>query len=283
VFTSDWSTVWSRAASIALATFFCVFFTALFYFTAAADFLFKEHRTLMDLMMRICRQSVCLMSLDTHDLNSISRHIRSSLSAADSVYIAYTRWRRFTCRKIEFDFSLLSDSFRPLYYETFSIYWSHVETGRRSSDAIRMYCDLNSEYCVIFEQIRRNMTDDLDGLVGVFHSLLTRKKNDNLETIFNTLTRTLSHLSEEFTFLCANYIVHRHTCFSSHKQRWNTADYLVNLSTVLMELCSYSKAIVIVAAKADTELVRRTVNTINRIDDHILQQRFEPWEDHPIV
>lgn len=281
VFTSDWTTVWSRAASIGLAAFFCVFFTALFYFTAAADFLFKEHRKAMKLMMRMCRQSVCLTSLDKHELDSINHHIRSSLSASDSVSIAYKRWRRFTFRKIEYNFNLLSESFRPLYYETFSIYWSHVETARRSPDATRMYCDLGNEYCVIFERIRKNMTDDLDGLISVFNSLLVRTRGDeNLETIFNTLTTTLSHLSSEFTSLCTNYITHRDTCFSSHKQRWNTADYLVNLSTVLMELCSYSKAIVIVAAKGDTELVRRTVNTINRIDDHILQQRFEPWGEH---
>lgn len=278
LFSPDLAYTKSRTLSVLLAAGSAFACTILFHFTMSEELLFKEHEEAARNLMRLTRLAVSSEHQSKHEFDQSAHQIRASLRSAKTTWIAYLQWRKLTLRPPRYDFGALSDALRPLYYEVFSLYWSHTETNLRPRDAKRLYCDTEVHYRTLFKPLIHRIVKSIvkcsESLEIILHptraSVLERK--DELENLVSVLA--IDFLLN-LTLINIRYADNRLLCFSTRHQRWNMCDFIITLTCVLMELVEYLRAVVQLFSKEDLfeygVLTRRIVHLKTRLN----QIRFE--------
>jgi hypothetical protein len=256
VFSPDQSITYQRTLSVLLAIAAALICTITFHYTMSDELLFREHRGLASRVLKLTEFAISSRLSEKHEFDIASSSIRRSLTSAGVVWAAYSQWRALTLRKPVYDFAFLTEALRPLYYEVFSLYWSHIETALRPGDARILYCDTEGDYDVLFRPVIHSILDAVRELSsGLIDILEPAKMSPNTRrTQFRKFTDIVgSHFVLNLQLLNMRYVDNRLLCFSSRSQRWSMCDYLLSLACVLIELTEYLKRLAQMFAKEDLD------------------------------
>jgi len=276
LFTADLTVAYSRTASVLIAAVSSTIFTLLFQYTRAEDMLFRDHREASILLLELTGYAVSSEHQEKREFDHSTHRMRECLSSADKASDAYIIWRRLTFRKPRFDFRSLSDALRPLYYEVFSLYWSHVETALRPRDATRLYCNTESDYRTYFKPY-------IDSLVMGIHEYkeyitaileLQRSHQERRDAVEKVLTIINEKFHANMAHLNIRFMETRSVCFQNRYQRWNMTEYLVTVTCVLIELIEYTQKIVEFFIVEDVEYAD-LLDQLAMMRLHMNELRFE--------
>lgn len=273
LFSPDLSFAHSRTLSVLLASGAAFLCTFLFHYTLAEELLFQEHRSVAENLLRLTEYAIKTELSAKHEFDLLAHDIRNSLYSMSSAWAAYYQWRKWSFRRVSYNFNQLTDALRPLYYEVFSLYWSSVETALRPRDAALHFCDTEADFEALFrpliEGIRGGVEKCRKAIPKIIQPTAVAAADRRFE-IEDLIGAIAPAFYIDLEILNMRYIDNRLICFSNRYQRWNMCDYLVTLSCVLMELVEYLKVITLVFAKEDlteyADLVERLTVLKNRIN-----------------
>jgi hypothetical protein len=254
IFSPDLRISYQRTLSVLLAVAAAFICTVLFHFTMADELLFHEHRVVASNVLRLTELAISFPADAKREFDSITFTIRKALNSADVAWRAYAKWRQLTLRKPPYDFAFLTEALRPLYYESFSLFWSHTETTLRPSDSRILYCDTEEDYATLFHPLVHNIMQGIRDFrrsldVVIQPTSVTHDQRANeIHSLVNLIGGTF-HLNLEL--LNARYAENRLACFSSRSQRWCMCDYMLSLACVLMEMVEYLKRVISLFADED--------------------------------
>jgi hypothetical protein len=278
LFSPDLTYTKSRTLSVLLATGAALLCTLVFHYTMAEETLFREHRQAAENLMLLTRLAVSSEYTEKHEFDMSAHHIRASLRSIKTTWLAYVQWHRLTRREVPYDFAALSDSLRPLYYEVFSLYWSHTETNLRPRDARRLYCDTQGDFELLFRPLLRGILGGIATCAASLRSILNPKAVSFLERK-EELEKLLSVMAIEFllnlTLMNVRYTDNRLLCFSTRSQRWNMCEFMMTMSCVLMELVEYFQCIVALFSKEDADEYQRLTLKLTRLKEKLNGLRYE--------
>lgn len=273
LFSPDLTITHQRTLSVLLAVVAAFASTLLFHYTLAEEVLFTENRKIALDVLELTEFAVSSAYLAKHEFDRASHEVRLGILSASSAWSAYSQWRWLTFRKPAFDFGSLTEALRPLYYEVFSLYWSHIETTQRPREVARLYCDSESDFQQFFYPIINAI------VVTIRHSrdaldIILQPTSVSSQTRLLTFQRIIPELSSSLflnlELLNVRYIENRLLCFSTRHQRWSVCDYMISLVCVLMELVEYIKVVVMLFAKEDalkyTDFAHRLEALKNRLN-----------------
>ena len=266
LFSPDLTVAHQRTLSVLIAVAMAFVSTLLFHYTLAEEVLFSEHRKIALDVLELTELAVSSEYTAKREFDLASHEVRDAIQSASSAWGAYAQWRRITFRKPVYDFGSLTDALRPLYYEVFSLYWSHTETTQRPREAQRLYCDSESDFNELFRPLIHALVASVRKCREALERVL-RPTGVSPQTRLITLERLLPDLSSSLflnmELLNLRYIENRLLCFSTRHQRWSVCDYMISLTCLLMELVEYLKFVVHLFA---TEDVRRYRDFEERLD-----------------
>jgi hypothetical protein len=280
LFAVDLTISYSRTASVLTAALSATIFTFLFQFTRAEDMIFRDHQEAAALLLDLAEYAVSSEHQEKHEFFKQTHRMRECLASSDISWEAYAIWCKWTCRKPKFNFGSLSEALRPLYYEVFSLYWSHVETPLRPRYAARLYCDSDTDY-------RRNFKPQIDSiLVGI------REYKNHIRVILdpqashyhrrhaveNVLTIIAVRFYLNLERLESSFIENRFACFHNRYQRWNMTEYIETVACVVIELVEYTTKVVSIFITADDADYADLVDRLIILRDRINTVRFEAGE-----
>ena len=274
IFSPDLTVAYTRTLSVLIAAVSACFCTILFQYTRADHMLFREHRDAAGNLFELCEFAISSEHREKHEFDHRTHQMRIGLNTADVVWEAYSGWHRMTCRTPKYDFSSLSRSLRPLYYEVFSLYWSHVETNLRPRDATRLYCNTDTDYQRLFRPL-------IQGIVGGVREYRVRvsavldpscnhdNRRDHIEVMIEIIG---GRFYMNLQLMNIRYVENRLVSYSSRLQRWNMTDYMVTVACVIMELVDYTRSVVELFAKVEpiveyTDQMDRLTVLKNRLND----------------
>jgi hypothetical protein len=272
IFAPDLNIAHQRILSILLAIGVSLLCTILFHYTVAEELLFKEHRIVAMNVLRLTEFAISSHLSEKHEFDQCSGHIRTSMISATTVWAAYLKWRVITLREPVFDFSSIMEAIRPLYYEAFSLYWSHIETALRPGDARVLYCDTESDYEVLFKPLVHSIIEgvrEVREILGqvIEHIRITPQIRRDLFHRITDIVATSFFLNLEL--LNMRYIDNRLLCFSTRSQRWSMCDYMISLACVLMELTEYVKRLVLLFSKEEVSGYEDIVIRLSHLKDRL--------------
>lgn len=268
----------SRTLSVLLATGVAFACTILFHFTMSEELLFLQHEEAATNLMRLTRLAVSSEHKAKHEFDLSAHQIRGSLRSAKDTWSAYVQWRKLTLRSVRYDFGALSESLRPLYYEVFSLYWSHTETNLRPRDAKRLYCDTEADYEILFKPLIRSIVEGVRKCAFSLQIILRPTKVPFMERK-EQLEKLVSIMAIDFllnlTLMNVRYTDNRLLCFSTRNQRWNMCDFMITVSCVLMELVEYFRAVVGLFAHENASEYGRLSQRLVKLKESLNALRFE--------
>jgi len=278
IFSADLTVAYSRTLSVLIAAVSAAICTILFQYTRADHMLFKEHRDAAANLFELCEYAISSEHRDKHEFDHRTHQLRINLNTADLVWDAYESWFKMTCRKPKFDFGSLSHALRPLYYEVFSLYWSHVETNLRPRDASKLYCDTEGDYNHHFRPLVQGIVDGVRQYRLRVDTVLDPScthdaRRTNLEYIIEIIG---GPFYMNLQLMNIRYLANRLTSYSTRTQRWNMTDYMVTVACVIMELVDYTRSIVELFSKV--EPIMEYMDQIDRLAvlrNRLNELRFE--------
>lgn len=293
IFSPDQAITYQRTLSVLLGTASALICTIAFHYTVADELLFHDHRIVADKVLRLTEFAVSYQISDKERFDETASRIRSSLNSASVVWDAYYKWRRLSLRKPAFDFASVTRALRPLYYETFSLYWSHIETGLRPGDARMLYCDTEEDYHLLFRPIVHSITQGIREVRAILIEVLDPSAISPYirRTKFNHLTEVIgSNFLINLQIMNIRYVDNRLLSFSHRSQRWSMCDYLLSLACVLMELTEYLKVVVLLFEKEDLQHYQDIVQRFLLLKDQLNTFKYgsrllidiTPVSTHPI-
>ena len=274
IFSPDLTVAYSRTLSVLIAAISAAIFTIIFQYTRADHMLFREHRDAAANLFELCEYAISSEHREKHEFDRRTHQMRMSLTSADSIWEAYNSWYRMTCRIPRYDFASLSQALRPLYYEVFSLYWSHVETNLRPRDATRLYCDTEADYIRLFRPLIQGIVGGVRQYRFRVNALLDPNCNhndrrDHIEVMIGLIG---GRFYMNLQLMNIRYVENRLVSYSSRIQRWNMTDYMVTVACVIMELVDYTRSVVELFAKVEpvveyTDQMDRLMVLKNRLND----------------
>lgn len=256
IFSPDPAITYQRTLSVLLAVGAALTCTILFHYTVADELLFRDHRVVADKVLQLTEFAVSSQLSEKADFDQAAALIRTSLSSASVVWEAYDKWRRLTLRKPAFDFASVTHALRPLYYETFSLFWSHIETSLRPGDARILYCDTEEDYEVLFRPMVHCILQGIHEVRAILVEVLDSSAiaPDRRRAKLRRLTEIIgANFVINLQIMNMRYVDNRLLCYSHRSQRWRMCDYLLSLACVLMELTEYLKCVVMLFEKEDLQ------------------------------
>ena len=272
VFAPDLAIAYQRILSILLAIGASLLCTVSFHYTMAQELLFKEHKTVAANVLQLTEFAIISELSEKHDFDQSASIIRASLISSSVVWGAYRKWRFLTLRKPIYDFAAVTQALRPLYYEVFSLYWSHIETTLRPGDARILYCDTEGDYEVLFKPLVHSIIEGVREVKACLAEIIEPYGITNAfrRSVFHRLTNIIvSSFFLNLELLNMRYIDNRLLCYSSRSQRWNMCDYMISLTCVLMELTEYLKQLVLLFAKEDIAHYEDIVIRLSHLKDQL--------------
>ena len=278
IFSADLTVAYSRTFSVLIAAVSAAICTILFQYTRAHHMLFREHREAASNLFDICEYAISSEHREKHEFDKRTHHMRMSLNTADAVWDAYATWYKMTLRTPKYDFASLSEALRPLYYEVFSLYWSHVETNLRPRDATRLYCDTETEYLRLFRPLIQGIVDGVRRYKERVFSVLDpscdpAKRRESLDVMISIIG---GRFYMNLQLMNIRYVENRLVSYSTRIQRWNMTDYMVTVACVIMELIDYTHSVVELFSKVDTVAeYRDQIDRLSVLKSRLNDLRFE--------
>jgi hypothetical protein len=218
--------------------------------------LFRDHREAAILVLELAEYAISSEHQEKHEFFRKTHRMRECLASADTSWEAYCIWRKWTFRKPRYDFGSLSEALRPLYYEVFSLYWSHVETALRPRDPTRLYCDSEQDYRRFFKPqidvILSGIDEYKEHLVCIVLDPQT-SHYDRRHAFEKMLSVGVGRYYRNIRILNKRFVDYRFECFQNRDQRWNMTEYIETVSCVLMELVEYISKIASMFVTVDSE------------------------------
>jgi hypothetical protein len=284
IFTPDLNFVHSRTLSILLAAGSAFLFTLLFQYTLAEEVLFQEHGDAAVSILKLSQYAISSEYPAKHEFEILAHRVRDSLKSTSVANWAYVQWRKWSCRRVVYDFESLAESLRPLFYEVFSLYWSHVETSLRPRDASRLYCDTEESYQALFRPLIWSIIQGVEKCEQSIHVILQHTKTASADRRFeieDLVSAMSTHFYLNLQIMHIRYLDNRLVCFSNRYQRWNMCEYMITLACVLMEIVEYIKTVTQMFEFEDLGAYCDLIEKLSILKDHINQVRFEA--DNSIV
>ena len=183
----------------------------------------------------------------------------------------YERWMRWTRRRPPFDFVLLTQSLRPLYHQTASLFWSlcrdRLISAGATTDPIHLYCSsaelyfdhyhryvvgivesiesMESNLSEIFQTHPRHMLKQIlkqGANIAIRRSSLPRDHQTTCpETVVNRIL--FENIEQGFlrnwSDMKSTFYLHKMSSHTNFSQRWLMPDYMYQLLVVVVELLDY--------------------------------------------
>ncbi len=278
VFSPDLNIAHQRILSVLLAIGVSLACTVLFHYTMAEEILVKEHRLVSLNVLQLTEFAISSRLSEKHEFDHCAGIIRQSMISANVVWTAYLKWRLITFRKPGYDFSFVMEALRPLYYEAFSLYWSHIETALRPGDARVLYCDTESDYEVLFRPLVHSIKDGVREVKDILAQTIepSHIAPQSRRYLFQHVTEIIStSFFLNLELLNMRYIDNRLLCFSTRSQRWSMCDYMISLACVLMELTEYIKRVVSLFSKEDVSHYEDILIRLSHLKDRLNTLKYE--------
>jgi hypothetical protein len=184
----------------------------------------------------------------------------------------YERWMKWTRRRPPFDFVLLTQSLRPLYHQTASLFWSlcrdRLISAGATTDPIHLYCSSAEIYFDHYHKYVVGIVESIESLethLGEIYqthprqiltkilqrgaTVIIRRSSlpsnsvvdPNHETVLNRIL--LENIEQGFlrnwSNMKATFYVQKLISHSNFSQRWLMSDYMYQLLVVVVELLDY--------------------------------------------
>lgn len=196
----------------------------------------------------VCEIAIEGDPLKVDEFYNNSETVHKALSQADSSITSYSQWRTYTCRDTIKDFSILSKPLGPLFYESFSLYWSNAQCYRATAyRAEILFCDSQSLYDQYFKADKIRVLNSLAVIKTQLSKFLSR------QYFTDEITQSLlNHLVEQELWgnmylsldnMRTTYLDHRADCFSTFSQRWNVTHMLRRMMVIATALTNYVRSV----------------------------------------
>jgi len=262
----------------------------IFGYDSAEGLLLMDHQKLITKVCLMMKISVRANPTFRDEYFKTLDETKQSFSTNIDSINNYERWMRWTRRRPPLDFVLLTQSLRPLYHQTASLFWSlcrdRLISAGAATDPIHLYCsspelyfDHFHQYVVSIVQSIESMEQNLSQIFQTHPRHILRKILQRGATMASSKRRSsipespgpdhvlnrILHENIEEQFL-HNWIAMKgkfyeqksvsHTDFS---QRWLMSDYLYQLLVVLVELLDYLGVVADTVVRSD-DVRRRAIH-----------------------
>ena len=220
----------------------------IFQFPKADAILAETHKKAVENLLTLARFAVESDPRAIDDFEDCSGAVRKALTSTPASFEIYQQWRKWTCRKVMHNFDSLSVATRPLYYVSYSMYWSLVQSPAATGlGGSLFFCNSAAQ----FDQHFRMPLMGIQGAIMAIQASLTRilvpDKKDPCKPPQHLEMIVQRHLwfgcMRNVHILKEKYLAHRSDCFSTFTQHWSALDYLHQLINMLLALTAYVHAI----------------------------------------
>ena len=182
------------------------------------------------------------------EFRKYSEQVHKFISQAESAAATYSDWRKVTCRKLDKDYSGLTKPLKALFYQAYSLFWSHAESFKATEyDAAILFCESDEIYRRFFKESVEEVIAAIRETRERFDKFLIRKYHTSEET-FATFLGIVDGLLWDRLYVAqdqirATYLDKRMECFPTFAQRWNMTHYMRQLCLMSLALLEYVKAL----------------------------------------
>ena len=276
-----------------------------FRYKSVEAVLFNDHKELLQAVVSMAKISVRANPNYRAEYFAILDRTKSAFSKNLESIMNYRRWLRWTGRRPQFDFELLTDSLRPMYHQTASLFWSlcreKIIPVNSASDPCHLYCSTAEQYFDLYHPLIVSIVDFLDSAMEKLSQILQRhpdrllgkpdigqkifcnyffssntpkctaKESDTpAHTLLNAVV--LDDISRGFlrvlVKLKQTYYEQRSTAHETLTQRWLVCEYMYQLAVVLTEFLDY---LVTFSETVLVELPERQFSVVKRIRAVMIQ------------
>ena len=241
----------ATAVLSALAGVVCSITTILIFQFPKADVMLAEtHRGAVESLFTLVKFAIEADPRCMDDFDDCATTVRKALVSTQASFQIYAQWRRWTRRSVIHDFDQLSRATRPLYYVSYCMYWSLVESPSAGSEigkSTHLFCDDFLLYQKYFEQPRVSFEGAIMSIQASLTLILVKDPKDtvppqqHLEII---VSRHLWHgCMRNIHVLKETYLDHLEECFTSIGQRWSYIEYINRSIALVLAVVAYVNAI----------------------------------------
>lgn len=248
VYTYTWVSAFTAMLSALAGVTVSIFTILIFQFPKADAILAKTHKIVVENLFTLVRFAVESDPRCMDDFDDCAGSVRSALVTTAGSFEVYAQWRRWTKRQVLHDFDSLSTATRPLFYVSYSMYWSLVQAPSANPNGGQFFfCNTPAQYDMYFRSTRMMLEGSIMAIQGCLSRILVRDPKDTCaphELIEMIVSRHLwSGCVRNIQILKEQYISNREECFSSFGQHWSVCDYLHQLISLTLAITAYVHAI----------------------------------------
>ena len=245
-------TLTSATAAVlsALAGVICSILTILvFQFPKAEVMLAETHKGAVESLFTLVRFAIEADPRCMDDFDDCSTTVRKALTSTSASFQIYAQWRRWTRRCVVHDFDKLSRATRPLFYVSYCMYWSLVESPSAGSEngGIYLFCNTPEQYREYFEQPRILFEGAIVSIQASLALILVRDEKDTISPELHLHAIVFRHLwhgcMRNIHELKESFIGNQDECFGSIGQRWSFIEYLNRSIALVLAVVAYVNAI----------------------------------------
>jgi hypothetical protein len=182
------------------------------------------------------------------DFDDCAGIVRLALTSTAASFEIYSQWRKWTGRKVSHDFDQLSRATRPLYYVSYSMYWTLVEApSANPNGGVYFFCDQPNQFHEFFYQPRALFEGAIMSVQASLCLILIPDPKDTLTPEEHMDVIVSRHLwngcMRNIHILKETYMQHGSACFSTVGQNWSVIDYLNQSISLVMAVVAYVHAI----------------------------------------
>ena len=235
-------------------------------------------QVLLDEILEITQMAIKADSQHLSEFTAHAQSIHKIISHNDSAYDTYAQWRVWTRRECDPNLKVLISAARPLFYQSYALYWSNVASFHAEAyNARNMFCDNQAMFQAHFQQSAFDLVAVLANLKTSLATIHEADSPESIAEIFDTvlsehLQTGLCHVQDQMSQV---FMFNRNTCFSTNAQKWNMTDYLRQLAMISLAMIEYIKAMVCVfetginqlAHVSRLEMIAEDIDRIRRQDE----------------
>ena len=245
---SDWTPAITAMLSALTGVMVSIFTILLFQFPKADLLLAETHKKAVENLFTLVKFAIELDPRSVDDFSESAKQVRSALVSTGASHEIYSQWRKWTQRDVDHNFDSLSVATRPIYYLSYSMFWSLVQSPSAHACGGRFFfCDSPIVYEKYFQSTKLRLEGSMMAIEASLSRILVRDKKDTCppqQHMDMIVSRHLwSGCVRNIHILKEAYIEHRDEAYSHFGQHWSVCDYLHEVIALTMAICAYVHAI----------------------------------------
>ncbi len=216
----------------------------IFNFPRAGTLLANTHKNAVANLFTLVRFAIQSDPRCIDDFEDCTVKVRRALASTSASFEFYAQWRRWTHRTVRMDYDSLSQATRPLFYCSYSLFWTLVMAPvGNGSGGVFLFCDNAIMYDMYFRMPRMAIEGAMMAIQESLCRILVHDPVDechahqHMEMI---ISRHLWHgCMRNIHILKETYLEHRNKCFSTSGQHWSFIEYLHQVISLTMSVCGY--------------------------------------------